>query len=380
MPSGARACWCLSGSGASIGRRHSGRAEAPAGAALKDVLEVVDEVPLVDAAAAGPRGLDGRALPGAARRVLSGSCCRPRACGRAGPSRASSDRRGRREVRRPGDRRPARGAAAALDAGAAPRPRPRGPPGALRREGRSCVDQDLGAPGFRHVRVAVLVAGATASRGARRRPRCWRGCARPADARASPTSCATGRRCAGRWTAWRESGARPRSRRSATCAAPEVMAGGDDRGPFATSDQTRRACWSRSRRVSEGSSGRSCSHGVTGSGKTEVYFRAAERCAGGGAAARCSWCPRSRSRRCWCARRRRASATTVSVLHSGLSAGERHDQWWRIREGEARGRDRRALRGVRAAAATSASWSWTRSTRRRTSRRRARATTRATWR
>ena len=27
---------------------------------------------------------------------------------------------------------------------------------------------------------------------------------------------------------------------------------------------------------------------------------------------------------------------TVSVLHSELSAGERHDQWWRIREGEAR--------------------------------------------
>jgi primosomal protein N' (replication factor Y) len=27
---------------------------------------------------------------------------------------------------------------------------------------------------------------------------------------------------------------------------------------------------------------------------------------------------------------------TVSVLHSELSAGERHDQWWRIREGDAR--------------------------------------------
>src|SRR5262249_55559561 len=27
---------------------------------------------------------------------------------------------------------------------------------------------------------------------------------------------------------------------------------------------------------------------------------------------------------------------TVAVLHSELSAGERHDQWWRIREGESR--------------------------------------------
>src|SRR4029078_4329027 len=26
----------------------------------------------------------------------------------------------------------------------------------------------------------------------------------------------------------------------------------------------------------------------------------------------------------------------VSVLHSELSAGERHDQWWRLREGAAR--------------------------------------------
>ena len=49
-----------------------------------------------------------------------------------------------------------------------------------------------------------------------------------------------------------------------------------------------------------------------------------------------SWCPRSRSRRC-CVRAAAARfGATVAVLHSELSAGERHDQWWRIREGEAR--------------------------------------------
>ena len=37
---------------------------------------------------------------------------------------------------------------------------------------------------------------------------------------------------------------------------------------------------------------------------------------------------------------------TVSVLHSELSSGERHDQWWRIRQAEARVVDRRDERIV----------------------------------
>ena len=77
-------------------------------------------------------------------------------------------------------------------------------------------------------------------------------------------------------------------------------------------------------------------------------------------------------------RARRASATTVAVLHSELSAGERHDQWWRIREGEARvvvGARSAVFAPVRRARAWSSS---TRSTRAPTSRTRARATTRAT--
>ena len=45
---------------------------------------------------------------------------------------------------------------------------------------------------------------------------------------------------------------------------------------------------------------------------------------------------RSRSPRSSCARRSARFGRTVAVLHSELSAGERHDQWWRIREGEAR--------------------------------------------
>jgi primosomal protein N' (replication factor Y) len=76
-------------------------------------------------------------------------------------------------------------------------------------------------------------------------------------------------------------------------------------------------------------------HGVTGSGKTEVYFRAAERTleAGRGVLilvpeiALTPLLVRAAGAR---------FGPIVSVLHSELSAGERHDQWWRIREGEAR--------------------------------------------
>ncbi len=75
-------------------------------------------------------------------------------------------------------------------------------------------------------------------------------------------------------------------------------------------------------------------HGVTGSGKTEVYFRAIEAvlAAGKGALvlvpeiALTPLLVRAASAR---------FGDRVSVLHSELSAGERHDQWWRIRDGDA---------------------------------------------
>ncbi|HEX9642215.1 MAG TPA: primosomal protein N', partial [Candidatus Krumholzibacteria bacterium] len=76
-------------------------------------------------------------------------------------------------------------------------------------------------------------------------------------------------------------------------------------------------------------------HGVTGSGKTEIYFRAIEWVLGHGQGAillvpEISLTPllvRNAVAR---------FGDDVAVLHSELSAGERHDQWWRIREGDAR--------------------------------------------
>jgi primosomal protein N' (replication factor Y) len=76
-------------------------------------------------------------------------------------------------------------------------------------------------------------------------------------------------------------------------------------------------------------------HGVTGSGKTEVYFRAAEAALAAGRSALILVPEIALTPFLFRAATGRFGGA-VAVLHSELSAGERHDQWWRIREGEAR--------------------------------------------
>jgi primosomal protein N' (replication factor Y) len=76
-------------------------------------------------------------------------------------------------------------------------------------------------------------------------------------------------------------------------------------------------------------------HGVTGSGKTEVYLRAAAAALERGRSAivlvpEIALTPQI-------VRRFEARlGETVAVLHSGMSDGERHDEWRRLRRGEAR--------------------------------------------
>jgi primosomal protein N' (replication factor Y) len=76
-------------------------------------------------------------------------------------------------------------------------------------------------------------------------------------------------------------------------------------------------------------------HGVTGSGKTEVYFRAAEAALAAGRSVLILVPEIALTPLLVRAAVDRFGAM-VSLLHSELSVGERHDQWWRIREGESR--------------------------------------------
>ena len=85
----------------------------------------------------------------------------------------------------------------------------------------------------------------------------------------------------------------------------------------------------------EGGGGRFLLHGVTGSGKTEVYIRAIRQAMASGRGAiilvpEISLTPQMVD---WFRRRFGGDA---AVLHSRLSAGERFDEWRRIRSGEAK--------------------------------------------
>jgi len=75
--------------------------------------------------------------------------------------------------------------------------------------------------------------------------------------------------------------------------------------------------------------------GVAASGKTDVYLAAVEEAVAGGRGAivlvpEMSLVPQVADRL------RAVVGEALAVLHSGLSAGERHDEWWRILRGDAR--------------------------------------------
>jgi primosomal protein N' (replication factor Y) len=81
------------------------------------------------------------------------------------------------------------------------------------------------------------------------------------------------------------------------------------------------------------SGGTALLHGVTGSGKTEIYLRACQQVLSQGMGVlvlvpEVSLTPQAQQRFA------RRFGARVSILHSGLSDGERREQWWRIRRGE----------------------------------------------
>ncbi len=76
-------------------------------------------------------------------------------------------------------------------------------------------------------------------------------------------------------------------------------------------------------------------HGVTGSGKTEVYLEAIEKVLEGGGSA-IVLVPEIALTHQMVGRFLSRFGRKTAVLHSGLSLGERHDEWLRIFRGEAR--------------------------------------------
>ena len=76
-------------------------------------------------------------------------------------------------------------------------------------------------------------------------------------------------------------------------------------------------------------------HGVTGSGKTEIYLTLIAECLARGESSiflvpEISLTPQM------LAQLRARFGKNAAILHSGLSAGERFDEWWRLRTGEAK--------------------------------------------
>ncbi len=76
-------------------------------------------------------------------------------------------------------------------------------------------------------------------------------------------------------------------------------------------------------------------HGVTGSGKTEVYIRAMRFALDAGRSAM-MLVPEIALTPVFSRRLRTVFGSEVAILHSNLSAGERYDEWRRIRRGDAR--------------------------------------------
>jgi len=76
-------------------------------------------------------------------------------------------------------------------------------------------------------------------------------------------------------------------------------------------------------------------HGITASGKTEIYLRLVERCLESGRTA-LILVPEIALTPAIYQQFQLRFGNLMAVLHSGLAEGQRHDTWWRVRQGEAR--------------------------------------------
>jgi primosomal protein N' (replication factor Y) len=202
----------------------------------------------------------------------------------------------------------------------------------LRKAGLVEVEQQIDAPGFREVRVAVLAESPAAPRGRAQaevldRLRAAGGRARVADlVRERPSL----RGAVDRLT---QTGAL-RLVDERDVRGPDGLPTREAEALVPTADQET-ALASLVGAVAATGFRPFLLHGITGSGKTEVYFRAVEAALVRGRGA-IVLVPEIGLTPMLVRAARSRFGHTVSVLHSELAAGERHDQWWRIREGDAR--------------------------------------------
>lgn len=211
-----------------------------------------------------------------------------------------------------------------------------GDPGArlrrLVREGRVAIEQDIGAPGFREQLVVELGETVHVPRGRAQAEVLER-------LRAAGAPLALAELC-------RE---KPHLRAAVKRLAelgvvvlgsqrdvrtPELLEGGHAGRPEPSADQAR-ALGALREAVEQRTFAPTLLHGVTGSGKTEVYFRAAEAALERGRAV-LVLVPEIALTPLLVRAALARFGRIVALVHSELSAGERHDQWWRIREGGAR--------------------------------------------
>ena len=202
----------------------------------------------------------------------------------------------------------------------------------LRRAGVVSVEQSLKLPGFRHVRVASLTGVQAPLRGTaqtevvERLRRAGGRLAVPELVRDRPALRGAVRRL-------EELGVvRVEDERSTRT--PTMLEGGLATAPTPSAEQAQVL-----EPILDAVSAREFTtfllHGITASGKTEVYFRAAEQALEAGLG--CLILVPEIALTPLLSRAAVARfGPTVSVIHSELSLGERHDQWWRIRVGEVR--------------------------------------------
>jgi primosomal protein N' (replication factor Y) (superfamily II helicase) len=118
-------------------------------------------------------------------------------------------------------------------------------------------------------------------------------------------------------------------------ACPEAESAGVSEFRHALMVPQKRALEDLTKRLQQGEFSSVLLHGITASGKTEIYLRLVERCLEMGRTA-LILVPEIALTPAIHEQFQMRFGSLMAVLHSGFAEGRRHDTWWRVRRGEAR--------------------------------------------